>query len=103
MSDVLHYQDHDSNAALVKKCRDHLTPGGRLVIKDRFLDERGTSPAWVAAFAVHILVNTERGRCYKVSEVLGWLREAGFDRVAELEPLAMVEGVKQNGDLGHHG
>ncbi len=103
MSDVLHYQDDQANSALVSKCYTHLTPGGRLVVKDRFLDDTGTSPAWVAAFAVHILVNTERGRCYKISEALEWLRDAGFDPVVELEPLAMVEGVKQNGELGRHG
>ncbi|MBM4123965.1 MAG: methyltransferase domain-containing protein, partial [Nitrospira sp.] len=64
MSDILHYQGPEANAALVKKCFAHLTAGGRLIIKDRFLDEAGTGPAWVTAFAVHIMVNTEKGRCY---------------------------------------
>lgn len=95
MSDVLHYQDHDANALLVQKCFTHLHPGGRLIIKDRFLEESGTSPAWVAAFAVHIFVNTERGRCYRVSEALEWMRKAGYQSVAELERTAVVQGVKQ--------
>jgi SAM-dependent methyltransferase len=94
MSDILHYQGPDSNAAVVKKCAQHLRPGGKLFIKDRFLDESRTSPAWVAAFAVHILVNTERGRCYTVAEAVGWMEEAGFESVLEAEGTAVVQGTK---------
>lgn len=94
MSDILHYQGPDANAALVKKTFAHLTQSGRLIIKDRFLDESGTSPAWVTAFAVHVLVNTERGRCYTVAEARRWMAEAGFDSVEELERTAVVQGIK---------
>src|SRR6266581_395158 len=51
MSDILHYQGAEANAALVRKVHGALASGGRLVIKDRFLDESGTSPAWIAVFA----------------------------------------------------
>ena len=44
MSDILHYQTFDTNQAWVRKVPDHLAPGGRLVVKDRFLDEAGTGP-----------------------------------------------------------
>ncbi len=95
MSDILHYQDSSTNAALVKKVHAHLLPGGRLIMKDRFLDPSGTSPAWTTAFAVHILVNTERGTCYTTADALRWMTEAGFDSVHELEPTAVVEGMKK--------
>ncbi|WP_447973405.1 methyltransferase [Nitrospira sp. Kam-Ns4a] len=94
MSDILHYQGPEENRALVGKAARHLTAGGRLVIKDRFLDASRTSPAWVTAFAVHILVNTEKGRCYTVGEVREWMRGAGFQSVTELEPAAVVLGTK---------
>lgn len=94
MSDILHYQDPEANRALVKKAFAHLADGGRLVIKDRFLDESRTAPAWVTAFAVHILVNTEQGRCYTVAEASRWMEEAGFRSVVELERTAVVQGVK---------
>jgi precorrin-6B methylase 2 len=94
MSDILHYQGSETNAALVKKCFAHLRPGGRLIIKDRFLDESGTGPAWVTAFAVHILINTEKGQCYKTSEAMEWMQVAGFSPVEELEKTAVVQGVK---------
>jgi len=94
MSDILHYQGPGENAALVKKVFAHLTGGGQLVIKDRFLDETRTSPAWVTAFAVHIMVNTERGRCYTSADAMDWMSAASFESVTELERTAVVLGTK---------
>jgi SAM-dependent methyltransferase len=94
MSDVLHYQDDQMNAAVVRKVHAHVNPGGRLVIKDRFLDETGTGPAWTTAFAVHILVNTEKGRCYRTADAMRWMQDAGFTGVTELERTAVVQGTK---------
>ena len=94
MSDILHYQDFSTNASLVKRVWAHLAPGGRLVIKDRFLNEAGTGPAWTTAFAVHILVNTEGGGCYKTADAIQWMGNAGFASVTELEPSAVVQGIR---------
>ncbi|PJA80084.1 MAG: hypothetical protein CO149_01335 [Nitrospirae bacterium CG_4_9_14_3_um_filter_51_5] len=94
MSDILHYQDGRANAALVKKVYECLNEGGRLIIKDRFLDPAKTSPAWTTAFAVHILVNTECGECFTIQESRQWMEQAGFRIVEELEPRAMIQGTK---------
>jgi len=94
MSDILHYQDSATNAALVQKVYSHLAPGCRLVIKDRFLDETGTGPAWTTAFAVHIVVNTQQGSCYKTTDAMQWMTDAGFGSVVELERTAVVQGTK---------
>lgn len=94
MSDILHYQTYTSNEALVGKVFTHLAPNGRLVIKDRFLDEEGTGPAWTTAFAVHILVNTQQGACYKTADAMAWMDRAGFTSVTELERTAVVQGIK---------
>ena len=95
LSDVLHYQDAQTNAGLVRKACAHLTDTGRLVIKDRFLDPDRTSPAWTTAFAVHILVNTEEGACFTTQEAMDWMTRAGFASVTELEPRAIVQGIKR--------
>src|SRR5262249_11193368 len=68
MSDILHYQTFEMNQGLVEKVFASLGACGRLVIKDRFLEESGAGPAWTTAFAVHILVNTQKGSCYKTSD-----------------------------------
>jgi len=94
MSDILHYQDGKTNAALVEKVWGCLNEGGRLIIKDRFLDPSRTSPAWTTAFAVHILVNTEKGECFTIEESRQWMEHAGFQRIEELEPCAMIQGTK---------
>lgn len=94
MSDILHYQTFDTNAALVRKVFTHLAPGGRLIIKDRFLDDAGTGPAWTTAFAVHILVNTQQGGCYKTGDAIQWMTQAGFASATELEKTAVVQGLK---------
>ena len=94
MSDVLHYQNGETNAALVGKIFDHLTRDGRLIIKDRFLDGSRTSPAWTTAFAVHIMVNTEQGQCFTAQEAMNWIRQAGFQSVVELEQCAIIQGIK---------
>jgi predicted O-methyltransferase YrrM len=95
LSDVLHYQDAQTNAGLVRKAFAHLTDTGRLVIKDRFLDPDRTSPAWTTAFAVHILVNTEEGECFTTQAAMDWMTRAGFASVTELEPRAIVQGIKR--------
>jgi hypothetical protein len=94
MSDILHYQTFESNEALVGKVFVHLAPGGQLIIKDRFLDETGTEPAWTTAFAVHILVNTQQGGCYHTADAMQWMSKAGFTAVTELEKTAVVQGMK---------
>ncbi len=94
MSDILHYQTFEANGALVRKVFGQLAPGGRLVIKDRFLDDTGTGPAWTTAFAIHILVNTQHGGCYKTADARQWMMDAGFTSVVELEKTAVVQGVR---------
>lgn len=94
MSDILHYQTLQMNQDLVKKAFGALAPRGRLIIKDRFLDESGTGPAWTTAFTIHILVNTQHGSCYKCGDAMQWLIESGFDSVVELEKTAVVQGLK---------
>jgi precorrin-6B methylase 2 len=94
MSDILHYQTFQMNQDLVKKAFASLASGGRLIIKDRFLDVAGTGPAWTTAFTIHILMNTQHGSCYKTGDAIQWMTNAGFASVMELEKTAVVQGVK---------
>ncbi len=95
MSDILHYQSGETNAKLVAKIYESLSDGGQLVIKDRFLDPSGTSPAWTTAFAVHIMINTEQGQCFTSQTAMTWMSDAGFHDVRELEPCAVIQGTKK--------
>lgn len=95
MSDVIHYQESDENQALLRRAAGVLVPGGRLVLKDKFLDEGRASPAWTAIFAVHLLVHTEHGDCYTVAEAMDWMKAAGLTRIEELERTTLLQGLSR--------
>ena len=88
ISNLIHIYSAAANRELIARCTAALSPGGRLCLKDFFMDPGGTSPAGGAIFAVNMLVATEAGDCYPTSEVEEWLAGAGlrFDELVELTP-----------------
>lgn len=81
-SNVLHIYSPEDNQTLFARLAPILTPGGRLIIQDAFLlDREGLHPAEANLFAGTMLLCTERGNTYSLSETAGWLRQAGFRRV----------------------
>jgi len=85
LSNIIHSLGPEQNRELVGKIHHALEPGGRLLLKDFFVDEDGTSPLWPAVFSINMLVGTENGRSYSEREVLGWLAEAGFSPGARIQ------------------
>lgn len=86
VSNLVHIYGPEWNRTLVARCAAALHPGGRLVLKDFFLDSERVSPAGSALFAVNMLVNTDAGDCYTTEEIAGWMDAAGlrFDGVLGL-------------------
>ncbi|GAB4251814.1 MAG: methyltransferase [Acidobacteriota bacterium] len=88
VSNVLHIYSAERNRELVRRAAAALSPGGRLVLKDFFLDEGSDAgkrgPTWNLLFAVNMLVSTEGGDCYTESEVLGWCRDVGLELVQRI-------------------
>ena len=84
-SNFLHIFAAEENRGLVARAAAALAPGGRLAVKDLFLDPGRTSPPAAALFAVNMLVNTAAGDCYTVAEVEGWMTAAGLTPVAVVE------------------
>ncbi len=81
-SNVLHMYSPADNQAIFRRALAALKPGGRLIIQDAFLhDCEGLSPAEASLFAVSMLLFTEAGDTYSVSEVTKWLKTSGFVRV----------------------
>lgn len=78
MSQIIHMNSPEENAELVKKCAGALNPGGVIAVHDFPLDETRTQPPFSALFSINMLVATEEGRCYKPSEIMGWLKAAGL-------------------------
>ena len=80
-SNILHGQGARENRALIATAYDCLNKGGHLIVRDVLGGAGAIDPAWGALFSVALLVQTPKGRCYALSEVRGWLDEAGFSNL----------------------
>src|ERR1017187_8084090 len=69
------------NLDLLRRCREALQPGGRIVIQDFILETDKTAPRFAALFALNMLVGTRGGSSYSEPEYAGWLDEAGFREI----------------------
>lgn len=84
-SNVLHIYSPEENRAIFRRAWAALRPGGRFIIQDAFLHDRdGLYPAEASLFAVSMLLFTEGGDTYSVSETAKWLKDAGFVAVKSL-------------------
>jgi len=82
---ICHSEGEAGTKRLFRKVRKALKPGGLMLVIDMFVDERrvgedGGGPALV--FALNMLVNTDKGGCYRISDYRAWAKEAGFRRYA---------------------
>ncbi len=78
LSNMLHAHGADENASLLRKLHQSLRPQGRLILRDVFMRDHGTASRWGALFSVLLFLQSPRGRCYRIEEILRWLRSAGF-------------------------
>ena len=85
MSQILHSNSFDENAALVKKCTEALNPGGMIAVHEFPLDETRTQPPFSALFSINMLVATNEGRCYKPSEIKSWLKGAKLKGIRQTQ------------------
>jgi predicted O-methyltransferase YrrM len=84
LSNIIHAEGDEENAALMAKLYGCIEPAGRIVIKDHILDESRTQPASGAVFGLMMLLTTERGKCYSYTDVKTWLGNAGFKNITEV-------------------
>ena len=78
VSAICHMLDQAENLDLLRRCREALTAGGRIVIQDFILEPDKTAPRFAALFALNMLVGTPGGSAYSEPEYAAWLAEAGL-------------------------
>ena len=83
LSHVIHSQSEAEIEALFAKVAGALRPPGVFIVRDFFTSADRTMPPSSSLFALNMLVNTPAGRTYSFDEVAGWLKKAGFTRVAK--------------------
>lgn len=76
-SNVLHDWPDPIVKELLKKSFSALPRGGMIAIHDSHFNRKKTGPLAVAAYSVLLMASTE-GKCYSISELEKFLREAGF-------------------------
>ena len=81
VSAICHMLSPDENQDLLRRCRQALAAGGRLVIQDFILDGDKTAPKSAALFALNMLVGTKGGSSYSGEEYRAWLDAAGFGEI----------------------
>ncbi len=81
IANIIHMMDSEHTRALLAKARAALVPGGRLLLKDFFLEDSRSEPVAGAQFSVNMLVNTAGGKTYTRTEALQLITEAGFEQL----------------------
>jgi 3-hydroxy-5-methyl-1-naphthoate 3-O-methyltransferase len=84
VSNLIHIYGEEANVRLIRRCAAALSAGGRLGIKDFFVDLDGTDLAWNRLFAVNMLVASEGGDCYTVETVERWCASGGLAPVQRI-------------------
>jgi hypothetical protein len=94
ISHVLHMEAAAQNERLIRKAAALLSPGGRLLIHDMFLEEDGAHPQRSSMFAVHMLAMTQRGELYPASTICRWLEQAGLRACVLSKSPFLTQGVR---------
>jgi 3-hydroxy-5-methyl-1-naphthoate 3-O-methyltransferase len=82
---ILHSEGESRSRQLLQKTFAALAAGGTIAISEFVLNEDRTGPPNAAIFAVNMLVHTDQGNAFTLSEISGWLKEAGFTKIRTLE------------------
>ncbi|HYH01437.1 MAG TPA: class I SAM-dependent methyltransferase [Terriglobales bacterium] len=82
---ICHSEGPQHTKELLSKIRRALKPDGQLVIGEFLVDEERKENEFGLLFAVNMLVHTEEGDTFSITELSEWLREAGFGDVEVME------------------
>jgi len=88
VSNIIHSMGPADTRMLFGKSHRALAPGGTLIVKDFFLEDDRITPNTAALFSVNMLVGTEQGRSYTLSETREMLTEMGFTDFRAIEVAA---------------
>lgn len=82
---ILHSEGEKRSRLLLKKTFEALAPGGTIAIAEFLVNDTRTGPANGLIFALNMLVNTTEGGTYTFNEIRGWLEEAGFTNIRQMD------------------
>ncbi len=77
-SNIVHGLAEEKNQRLIRRVAEVLAPGGMVVLKDMFLDEFGLWPPGAVHFGLLMLMYTDEGDSYSLTEANAWFEQAGL-------------------------
>jgi len=86
LSSALHPLPPEGMRGLLRRVKRSLRPGGLLLVRDRFLEDRGPGPLENALYDLQLLLTTREGRCHTLGEAEAALRAAGFRGILRADP-----------------
>ena len=92
IANVVHLFSAEHNLALLRRTRQYMPDGTRLLLVDFWTDVTHTQPPFAALMAGEFLVITGEGDVYSEEEAHGWLEESGW-RAVERKPLDVANSV----------
>jgi precorrin-6B methylase 2 len=95
VSAIVHQNSRQENRTLLAKVHAALVDGGRIMIRDIVMDDTHTTPVAGALFAINMLVGTEGGGTYSLSELTEGLHGAGFDKISVIRGERDMDSVIQ--------
>ncbi len=81
LGNIVHSEGERATRRLFPRLHAALRPGGRVAIVEFVPAEDRTGPPPALLFALNMLVNTEHGDTFTLSQYRAWLAEAGFAQV----------------------
>ena len=91
VTNFLHHFDPPTNERLLTRFKTALKPGGQIAILEFVPNADRVSPPTSAAFALIMLVHTQKGDAYTFDELAGMLRNVGFTAPARHDLLPSPE------------
>ena len=96
-SNVIHIFGPEEVRTIFDKSYQALNPGGRLLIKDFFLNDDYTGPEFASLFSLHMLLSTENGKCYSENDMISLMEKSGFIYKQSINltgSSVVIEGIK---------
>lgn len=78
LANLLHLYGPQECEELIAAAASALRPGGRLLVKDVWINQDRTAPPVAVYFALNMALYTQAGDVYTKDEVCGWIRAAGL-------------------------
>src|SRR5262249_52037375 len=92
MADFIHLFDPAKIQLILKRVREAVAPGARLLLVDRWMNADHTSPVLSALLAATFLLGSGDAANYSPDEAEPWLRATGW-RLLEHRPLAGTTSI----------